>query len=142
MLRPAPLVFAGCAVLLLTACADTRQASMPPVSEMSRVELTGLMIQSPDGRRSLGYVEDLHASPAGGPPMILVSTGAPLYPVEVNRRVEAAAFRFAPDRQALILDVATFEAAQPLTAPVAGHAVPVPPYDSTATNWTGATRHR
>ncbi|SMH60508.1 hypothetical protein [Azospirillum agricola] len=145
------LVSAG-AVLALGACAQTGPATTAQdVSTLSPLQLVGLSVQSADGTRTLGSVDDLVVTPDNRIQQVIVGTGSPMYPTARKTTVNTADLRYAPNRQAVILVgmTPTQFAALPMTDSTdrmismgSGTATgnPYPPRTGLEpTNWTGAT---
>ncbi|BAI71924.1 hypothetical protein AZL_012860 [Azospirillum sp. B510] len=99
------LLFAGLPVLTLGACASSDMGGVP-AAEMATeppLELVGLTVQTPDGRRMLGNVTDLVIGPTNRVEQAVVTVGAPLFPNEHKVAVASDNLRYARDRQAVIL---------------------------------------
>lgn len=88
---------------LLGACASRSDSSLADISTRSPLELVGLTVESADGTRMLGSVNDLVLGPDNRVEQVIVTAGAPAYPQERTVAVDSAAFRFAPARNALKL---------------------------------------
>lgn len=102
--RPAlPLLLAG-ALLALGACAQTGPATTAQdISTLSPLQLVGLSVQSADGTRTLGSVDDLVMTQDHRVRQVIVGSGAPMYPNERKVLVDTGDLRYAPNRQAVIL---------------------------------------
>lgn len=136
-------LLAGAVLPVLGACAGTGEpprqlASIPPL------ELVGLMVQSDDGRRTMGFVEDVVVAPGNRPVQIIVASGAPLYPTKRRVTVDTGHLRYARQRQALMLTGMTPDQFATLPDRIGGPGAeslePVSP--GLATNWTRATAPR
>lgn len=101
-LMPVLALLAGVSALL-GACASRSDSSLADISTRSPLELVGLTVESADGTRMLGNVNDLILGPDNRVEQVIVTTGAPAYPLERAVAVDSAAFRFAPARNALKL---------------------------------------
>lgn len=110
MERPLPLrllMIAG-ATAVLGACASQTNptladSTLTDISGRSPLELVGLTVESADGTRVLGGVNDLVLAPDNRVEQVIVASGAPAYPVERSVAVDSRAFRFVPSRNALKL---------------------------------------
>lgn len=139
-------------VLVLGACAGSDMGGVPSaeVATQPPIELVGLTVQTPDGRRILGNVTDLVLGPSNRVEQAIITVGAPRFPTEHKVTVASEKLRYAHDRQAVILTGMTAEefAALPPTGGSdrmmslgtgAGTALPVV---GAPTDWSGATRSR
>lgn len=135
-------------VLALGACASSDMGGVPSaeVATQPPVELVGLTVQTPDGRRILGNVTDLVIGPANRVEQAIITVGAPRFPNEHKVTVASDNLRYARNRQAVILTGMTAEQFADLP-PVAGSDRMVSlgnngvvlPAGTAPTNWAGAT---
>ncbi len=142
--RPAIRLLTVCALAALGACAETG-GPQRSITQMSPLELVGLMVQSIPEDRILGTVEDVVLTPAREPVQLVVASGSPVHPVKRHVTLASGKLRYSSERQALVLSGMTadeFDAlftepatAVPLFAPLPGN-----PAD--ATNWNRATAPR
>lgn len=102
--RPVLALLSAGALLALGACAQTGPATTAQdVSTLSPLQLVGLTVQSADGTRTLGSIDDLVITPDNRVHQVIVGSGAPMYPNERKVVVDTADLRYAPNRQAVIL---------------------------------------
>lgn len=102
--RPVLALLSAGALLALGACAQTGPATTAQdVSTLSPLQLVGLTVQSADGTRTLGSVDDLVITPDNRVHQVIVGSGAPMYPNERKVLVDTGDLRYAPNRQAVIL---------------------------------------
>ncbi|CAO3355070.1 PRC-barrel domain-containing protein [Azospirillum melinis] len=147
-LFPALPALALLPVLALGACASSDMGGVPSaeVATQPPVELVGLTVQTPDGRRILGNVTDLVIGPANRVEQAIITVGAPRFPNEHKVTVASDNLRYARNRQAVILTGMTAEQFAALP-PVAGsdrmvslgNSGMVLPAGTAPTNWAGAT---
>lgn len=137
----APLL-AGSALLALSACAETE--AVRPMASMSPLELVGLTVQSADGTRLLGVVDDVVVTPDRRPVQAIVASGAPLYPTERRIAVDTEVLRYSSERQALVLTGMTPEQFATRPEMVGGDRMtPLGSVGATgATNWSGVAPAR
>ncbi|WP_042692234.1 PRC-barrel domain-containing protein [Azospirillum sp. B506] len=148
-LLPALPALALLPVLALGACASSDMGGVPSaeVATEPPVELVGLTVQTPDGRRILGNVTDLVIGPSNRVEQAIVTVGAPRFPTEHKVTVASDNLRYARNRQAVILTGMTAEQFAELP-PVAGsdrmvslgNGGAVLPAGAAPTNWAGATK--
>ncbi|ANC91628.1 PRC-barrel domain containing protein [Azospirillum humicireducens] len=142
-------------VLALGACAGSSDMGGVPSAEVATrppIELVGLTVQTPDGRRILGNVSDLVIGPANRVEQAIVTVGAPRYPTEYKVTVNSENLRYAHNRQAVILSGMSVEqfAALPPTGvsdrmmSLGGGpgGTPLAAGGTAPTNWAGATQPR
>lgn len=138
-------------VLALGACASSDMGGVPSAEVATKppVELVGLTVQTPDGRRILGNVSDLVIGPTNRVEQAIVTVGAPRFPNEHKVMVGSDNLRYARNRQAVILTGMTAEEFAALP-PIAGSDRMVSLGSGGAlsssgtapTNWAGATKSR
>jgi hypothetical protein len=147
-LLPALPALAFLPVLALGACASSDMGGVPSaeVATQPPVELVGLTVQTPDGRRILGNVTDLVIGPSNRVEQAIITVGAPRFPNEHKVTVASDNLRYARNRQAVVLTGMTAEQFAALP-PIAGSDRMVSlgnngvvlPAGTTPTNWAGAT---
>ncbi|MBY6265132.1 PRC-barrel domain containing protein [Azospirillum sp. 412522] len=145
---PALSALALLPVLALGACASSDMGGVPSaeVATQPPVELVGLTVQTPDGRRILGNVTDLVIGPSNRVEQAIITVGAPRFPNEHKVTVASDNLRYARNRQAVVLTGMTAEQFADLP-PVAGSdrmislgaSGTVPAAGTAPTNWAGAT---
>ncbi len=143
---PAFRLLAACALAALGACAETGDTQRS-ISQMSPLELVGLMVQSIPEDRILGTVEDVVLTPAREPVQLVVASGSPVHPVKRQVTLDTGQLRYSGERQALVLTDMTadqFEALFPPPALVMSPSAPdrIPGNPADATNWNRATAPR
>ena len=148
MRLPTLPVLAVLPVLALGACASADMGGVPSAEVATKppIELVGLTVQTPDGRRILGNVTDLVIGPTNRVEQAIVTVGAPRFPNEHKVTVASDNLRYARNRQAVILTGMTAEEFAALP-PVGGSDRMVSmgsalPAGTAPTNWAGATRPR
>ncbi|MGQ9372032.1 hypothetical protein [Azospirillum sp. ST 5-10] len=136
-MRLSPPLVPAAAALALAACAGTDPLPETTAAAYRPLELTSLMVLSPDGDHILGNIGEVRAGPDGRARTIVIDGGAPLFPLGRRMVVDAEDLRAQPVLGTTWLVgqpwrvVAGFEpaapaaaqpAAQPATMPAAGRA--------------------
>ncbi len=131
-------LLAATGLLALGACAEIGDPPRP-MATITPLELVGLTVQSTDGTRILGTVDDVVVTPDRRPAQLVVASGAPLHPTERRATVDAGLMRYSSERQALILSGMTTDEFVALPATVRGDQAATPQLSGAtgSTNWSG-----